>query len=483
MPIDTKHNQYIKRESDWMSIRDTVDGETAVKARRSTYLPIPPGMIAPSGGEVLHSGKRVGDERYTFYLSFAEFPELISSALNGFQGLIHTHEPVIQLPKDMEYLLTEASLCGDTLIELWEKMTREMLAAGRFILLSDVREIDDKVLIAPYVAENLINWKLQSKQEGGGPDLIVLREIREESKDDDKYVTKDVIYYRELMLQENGQYALQLWKQNNEEGKAIPTGKLKIPELFGKDFKNIPIVVANVHEIGFQYSSIPILPLVRRALAIYRKTADYNRSLYIKSDPQPWISGCLPEHAPQRIGGDTIWTFPNPQATAKYLDIDGKGLPLLRESIKDEYERFYQEGGRLLDTADRSAESGEALRRRQISQQVSLRSVAMNAGVAMQFTLRRMAVYLNQDPTKVRFEANLDFAEPNIDGQELLSIMQSKVLGAPLSDQSIHSRMKRGGLTTKTYEEERNSLQSEPTIVDGLPKAEPTEIEEGNDND
>lgn len=498
MPVSSFHELYIARQADWQRTRDSIQGESVIKARRNTYLPIPPGM-AISTNEVLENGKRTTNDRYSFYLTFAEFPELIAPAINGFQGIIHTNEPKVELPEKMQYLLEDATPEGEPLNVLWERITREILITGRVGLLCDVGN-DDLIRIATYTAENIINWNIAQRRQGAEPNFVVVREFTEEPRVDDPFLFDEMVLYRELRIR-NGEYQVKVWKARSQRVPVLTlSGNTNLttansntepevvedwqtPVLFGRSFSNIPIIVLNTEEVGFDFDSIPILPLVRRVLAIYRKSADYHRALYIKGDPQPVISGITQDQAPSKIGGDSIWCLPNPAAKATYLDIDGDGIPLMRQAINDEFERFYQEGGRLLDTADRSAESGEAIRRRQAANQVSLRSIAQNSGSAMQFALRKLAVILGADPEKVKFEADLNFAEPTIEGRDLLDIMAAKAQGAPYSQKSIHSRMRRGGLTQMTFEEETDQLSTESAGVDGLPEVKPNPEVEGTGNE
>ncbi len=499
MPIDTLHTEYVQRQEDWRTVRDSVQGQRVIKARRDTYLPVPPGMSA-AVHDFASNGKRNVTSRYDQYLAFGEFPELIAPAIDGFQGIIHTSNPNIELPTKLQYLLEEATPEGEPLDVLWERVTREILTTGRISLLCDISS-DDKIRMASYATENLINWRLKERQEGGDPEFTVVQEFKSVVDPADVFTEKDRVIYRELRLIE-GVYQVRVWEAeadfkhslslagNTNAGtktsnNATPTivENWMTPVLFGKPFEKIPIIVINTQKTGFEYGPVPVMALVRRTLSIYRRTADYNRALYIKGDPQIWMSGVTKEQAPTQIGGESIWTLPNPQAKVQYLDIDGQGIPLMKGAIDDDYERFYQEGGRLMDTSDRPAESGEAIRRRQASNQVSLRSIAQNAGESMQAALRKIAEFMGEDPTTVVFEADLDFAESTMEGRELLDLMSAKIQGAPLSQKSIHAKASRGGITEMTFEEELEQLSTEDAGVSGLPEVEVTGTETGGNGD
>lgn len=476
MPVNTAREEYEVRVPDWQACRDSMAGERAIKAEGATYLPVPPGMNN-EGQTYLQGGKKVADTRYSFYKSFAEFPEMIATVFDGFQGIIHGNDPHIELPEKLEYLMDKATVDGKTLLDLWHLMTGEVITTGRLTLLQDVDAATDEVYFATYTAETLINWRLAEEVIGKPPVMCVLHEMYSEPKEGDPFVIEHEDRYRELGLAphpETGElaYFTQVWaerERQNDAGKPELSWTViegpDFPSIMGVPFEDIPITVFNHSSVGFSYESIPLLPLVRRALSIYRLTADYKRALYIKCDPQIWIAGVTSEEAPTTIGGSAIWTFPNPQAKAHYLDIDGEGIPLLRDAINAEYERFYQEGGKLLDTAERGAESGEALRRRQVAQQVSLKDITMNLGFEFEKLLKALAVRLNADPDQVKFVPDVDFAEPNITGQDLMELMNAVQLGAPLSKQSIHSLQKKGGLTNMTYEQEMTLIANEGPIL------------------
>jgi hypothetical protein len=504
MPVDTLHTGYQERIPDFESIRDGLEGDRRVKAKKQRYLPAPPGM-ASAGNEVSATrGKRTTTAPYSFYLSFAEFPEIIEPALTGFQGIVHGRLPRVVLPPPMEYLLEDATTEGRALQILWMTITREILAGGRVGLLADVRE-DNRVRFAVYNVESIINWQARVESEGGGANFVVLIENRELRDDEsDPFDTRPRRFYKELRLM-NDVYQIRHWRDTGEfqqptivtgtsfQSIPIPTARVNMAgepavvlvdgnewnevELFGSTFNFIPFIPINALDIGFTYGAIPMLPLTRRAYSVYRLTADYRRALYQKADPQAWVTGVSDEEEiPTRIGGDTIWHFSNPEAKVGFLDIDGDGIPLMREAIQDELQRFDQEGGRLLSTTMRP-ESGDALKKRLLAHQVTLRNIVINAGTGFQQALRMVAVMLGVNPDLVTFEPDLDFAEPTMSSQTFLEFVQAKQIGGPLSLESIHSLARRGGLTEKTFEQETKQAEEETEAAEAFGVAKPEEPE------
>ena len=466
MPVNSHHQEYAARLDDWMRVRDAIEGESAVKAKTEAYLPRPPGMRG-NPRVLLEGGKRVANDRYDFYLGIAEFPEIIGPTLDGLQGLIHEKAMEVELPDQLGYLVIDATPDGETLQELWERITREVFSTGRLNLLHDIGE-DDIVRFCTYTAENMINWRLLSKREGAAALFVVLRELVD-AEGDDEFEVEQEVFYRELRLVD-GVYWVRRWSQKDREKLQIvitdetdEEGWL-VPSLFGRNLLSIPIDVINAKGEGFAYGPIPIMPMVRRAFSIYRKSADYNRSLYVKTDPQPVVYGVDEDELPDEIGGDSIWHFSNPDAKAELLDIDGLGIPLLRQAIEDEYQRFHEEGGRLRENDRGGAESGEALRRRESARHVTAKSLVINAGAQFEGAIKHLArtIGLSEDAIeKVKLKPNLDWAEPPIEPSEFDKLVDSKIKGAPLSWRTVHRQAHNRDLTDMTYEEEIDEIEKE----------------------
>jgi len=489
MGVDAQHEEYKARLPDWRRIRDALDGERVVKARRQEYLPPPPGMQSELGNELIGAtGKRTVSGPYDFYLSFAEFPEIVDPALTGFQGMIHSGTPVVELPDDLAYVQEDATPRGDNLFVLWQQVTREVLAGGRAGLLAEIGE-DDEVSLCPYSAESVVNWTERTQRDGGGASLVVLRECRTVQAQDakgnvDPFSTEERILWRELRII-GGVYQVRVWEDAGRPGPANvsttdPASKLRIvkdwvtPQFFGKPLDYIPFTCINALDIGYSYGAIPILPLVRRAFSIYRLTADYRRALYLKGDPQPYIAGVVKgsKDVPKRFGGEELWTFSNANAKVGFLDIDGQGIPLMRQAIADEYERFDQEGGRLLSTTQR-AESGDALARRMRAHQVTLRNVVINAAMGMEQALRVVAEVAQEDEESVSFKPSLNFSEPELTGSEALQWVQAKSGGFPISDRTLHDLAVRGGVTDKSFEDEVDEMDQEGAALSAIPRPQP----------
>lgn len=488
MPISTLHPLYKEQQARWKSCRDVIAGEYRVKeaGNLELYLPVPPAMLTDMGSL---------SKRYHFYATFAELPEITLPMSEGIQGLIHDKAPQFNLPGKLAYLEDSATLDGDSLLELWQLVTREVFYTGRISLLAEIRggrtPQGDQVCLCPYAAETLINWRLRKQIDGGAATLVVLEELQWQDDEEDSYKQESSYQWRELSLDENGRYRVRVWEEAEDQSEGTPKTVQQIVQQDGADtegwvyplrvgqaFDRIPLTVVNATDRGFQYGPVPVWPLAKRALSIFRLSADYRRALYTKADPTPYVFGVHADDVPREIGGATVWAFENPDGKAGFLDIDGDGIPLQRAEIELEYERFWAEAGHMLETSAKGVEAAEALRIRQNMKQVSVKTLVKNAADGMQEALRsvgRMLGLSDSEVESITFTPNLEFSETAMQPRELLELMQAKNQGARISHFTIHKHMMRRRMSDLSYEEEEAKLEEEgPTQDLGLAGREDT---------
>ncbi len=270
MPVSTTHPLYDQRVLDWELCRDAVEGQAAIFRRLLRYLPPPPGLVTNVGPAISQFlTKRYTGDRYTFYASFAEFPEIVAPTLNAIMGLIHEKMPKVELPAQLNYLLNRATPDGENLQELWERVTKEVIITGRWVGLGEI--VGDELLACTYPAESLINWRLNPKSAGGAPVMVVLRECNLVPGTNDPYTQTEQYSYRILTIDpETGTYQVQIAIESREGGGYIyeefEGGASEVyPELYGTQFDHIPIYPINALDVSFDYGPMPLLGMCRRA--------------------------------------------------------------------------------------------------------------------------------------------------------------------------------------------------------------------------
>lgn len=481
--VATQNKQYTAAVDNYTLQRHAVEGQSRIREEGTTYLMKPPALVDP-GNDPLSA-------KYNFYKSFAEFPELVSLALMGIQGLIHQASPLIELPSQLNYLLERATPDGKSLEDLWVDMTREIFLMGRGGLLPEV--YDNSVYLCQYNAESIINWHKIKSGSGNMASLVTLHEPVDEPVGEG-FAVNEVDYYRVLRLDDDGQYVEELYKS---EVKILSTGDKSLeselvdqypisPSRMGVNWDFIPFVPLNAINTEFDIGQIPLGPVAQKALDIYRKSATYHRTLYLKGDPPLIRTGFSKEEAEEAntVGGGVLWDAANPQATAGYVEPTGDSIPHQRTAILDDFAQAEQAIGRLIDDNKQGIESEGALRERRAAKSVTLVGVLNAAAEGFERALRNCTVVMGGNPDDVVFKPNLDFMAAELTADDVLKYAQGKNSGAPLSNRSIHEIFRKGGVTEMAFDDEMEEIADEdPTGLLTNRQEMPGDEDEGDEDE
>jgi hypothetical protein len=228
--------------------------------------------------------------------------------------------------------------------------------------------------------------------------------------------------------------------------------------------QNIPFIFVNTEDLVTDPDEPPLLGLSNLALAVYRGEADYRQGLFLQGQETLVVIGADElEGDDTRMGAGSRLDLPL-EGDAKYIGVSAAGLEEQRNAIENDKKQAAEQGSRLLDFSDGSDASGAALRIRVAAKTPTLISIALTGAAALQEALRIAAAWVGADPDEVKVEANLDFAEDELSGRDLLELMSAKAMGAPISLQSVHRLMRKKDVTTLSYEEELEEINDEEPL-------------------
>lgn len=145
-----------------------------------------------------------------------------------------------------------------------------------------------------------------------------------------------------------------------------------------------------------------------------------------------------------------------PGGDAKYIGVNSQGLAEERAALESDYRRAEEDSMKLIDK--QSAESNQALVTRKGSQAASLTQIAKTSAEAVEKMLKLIAVWMQLDPNEVVVTPFTDFGDVAITAKDVIDMKTAQTMGAPISDETIHERMREGGLTDKTFEQEIQAL-------------------------
>jgi hypothetical protein len=504
MALSAYHPRFGAMIPDWVMARDFTKGERAVKAKRTEYLPPTKGMILDGFREGPHgnvtgviyglpqdpnnpnyqvgttsaySTDNLGLESYNAYLLRANFPEYMSDALEIFMGMLHNKSPVIELPDQMEALRGSATELGEPLELLLQRINLEQLTTGRVGLLVDMPLKPDPVnplpFIALYVAEAIRNWD-NDEIGNNRSDLnfVVLNESSYKRQED--FIWKGVEKYRVLMLDAGGNYIAGAFEDDGGTPN-FDQSTMRSPSIRGRTLKNIPFFFVNSKDIAPDPDDPPLIGLARLCGSIYRGEADYRQNLFMQGQDTLVIIGERSKtinptdptaggEEPLRTGaGSRIELEPGSGVDAKYIGVQSQGLTEQRYALENDRKRAESRSGQLIDAAKGDKESGTALKTRVGAQTATLNQIAKTGALALELALKQIATWIGADPKKVKVQPNLEFADYQMSGQDLVNLMTAKrTMGAPLSLESVHRLMVQGNLTMLDYQTESAMLDTEP---------------------
>jgi len=467
------HPDYMAMKPLWELMGDAYAGETAIKKKRTVYLPAAPSMVLDgmAPGEL-------GAATYDVYLSRAVFPESTGEAVERYLGLLHDKPATVELPTAMEYLLERATPQGEGLLALLRRINETQLIDGRLGLLLDVTtdKASAPVLrIAMYGALAVINW--DTSEDGEGTDKVELVVLDESCPVREGFAWQPHDRYRVLRL-EGGQYVQALFDLTNSQD--YNDAALLPPLLRGAPCKEVPFVFVNSKDILAKPDKPPLAALARQCLTTYRGEADYRQNLFMqgqdtlviigaKAAPLTGVGMAVAQPSETRVGAGATLEL-DQEGDAKYIGVNSDGLSEQRESVVNDRRQCDTMAGTLMSPTAGKQESGDAMATRVGAQTASLTQVAKTGALALQTILRSAAVWMGLDPSTVTVTPNLEFAPNPMTTTSVKDLTAAKALGAPISNESIHANLVRGGFTQLSFDDEMKRIgEEEPLNIPPVP--------------
>ena len=464
MPVDTPSSDHADMLSKWTRARDAYDGEDAVKAKGTAYLP----TLAS------HASKPAA---YNAYLSRAMFYNSMRRTVDGLAGAIFQKAPEVEAPDLLDEHLLDVTLGGEHLEQFAYTVAREILTTGRYGVLVDMSEADaQRPYWVGYRAEDIISHR--SERIGGVLTLtrVVLREYAEEQVEDDPFVVDRIEQYRVLELIEN-KYTQQVWRMS-ASGDWVPWSEpggesLIVPLRRGEALDYIPfIVVGSTGSTPVRVENPPLDDLVAVLFSHYRNMADLEHGLHFTGVPQLVIMGAPgAEDGPLEFGSGVALML-DQGSDAKILQASGETLGALERVDERKRRLMATLGARLLEEQPRGAETATAVQMRHSGEHATLRSVAQSLEKALTVVLRWHGwwVGLESNPIEVdaELQLNKDYLHITMSSDELKAWVMALQSDA-VSYATFYAALERGEMTRPSVDAEGEQ--------DEIERGQPEEIE------
>lgn len=477
MSVDQRHPLFVQRVLQWEKMHDSHKGEDQIKAKGRTYLPATRGMEIDGLG----AGKP-GYNAFIRYRDRAVYHDFVRAAVEVCLGLMHRENATIEVPAALEPMLENMTVDGESAQTLLRKINEYQLIYGRLGLLLEAPDgvpVNEALpFAAVYDPRTIINWDDGRRDQGQQAlELVVLDESEWERES--RFIWDYEAKYRVLIRANQAETETQEDQSGVAEGTyGVATFRdgqtdfdaslLTFPEIGGNNLDFIPFVFINTNDLVTDPDDPPFLGLANLCLAIYRGEADLRQALHNQGQDTLVITGGKLDKDARIGAGAKIELKEN--GDAKFIGVNSDGLSEMREVLSQDKAAAGEMTQKLVDRDSGSAQSGEALRVRMGSKTATLSQIAQTGAEGLKAFLRMAAEWVGADPDEVVVEPNLDFADEELTGQNMLQMIQAHDQGFPISKQSLHRIAKKRDLTVLDFDEEMEiiSQEKEDAMSEGL---------------
>lgn len=464
-------------------IEDAIEGETAVKARREYYLPIPD----PTNLE------RENLLRYEDYLKRAVFYGVTGRTLMGLGGQVFMRPPVIELPEDLKVLEDDATGTGVPLTQQARKTLDFVLSYSRAGLFIDypvteglvTKAQKDEGYIRPtiytYHPKEIINWRVKERGAKDVLSLVVLFELY--TYDDDGFQEKKAEQYRVLRLDENDEYIQEVWREREaREFSNMRTDNssgfvtynwfkyqvFKPTDASGKPFNELPFTFVGTSNNDPDVENPNFYDLASLNISHYRNSADLEESCYTIGQPTPVVTGL-----------DDIWL--KDQLKGKILIGSRAGIPLpvggeatlmqaepngMIQAVMEHKERQMAAlGAKLVESPDVQKTAFETKVEASADGSV-LASSTRNVQLAFDFALKFCQKFLGSEGIEFKFELNTDFDIARMTPEEQQQAISSWEKGALGFSEMRNVLRKAGTATMKDEDVQAEALKAKEQAIE-----------------
>lgn len=426
MPINSTHPQYCVKKT--TVCKDAYNGDVL------DYVPKLKGQTS---------------SEYDDYRSRGVYYNATKKTVEGMIGAI-LRKP-FQTDMDDVYICEEISLQ-----EFIAGQIREMCLSGRTGILVDWNEGMDSPSLIPYAHSNIINWRADYS-------LIVLSEMIYEEDPKDPYELVEVTQYRELYLDENGFYAVRIWRSGNN--KTFTVVDQFEPTIRGERLAFIPFVCGNPFDTTMTPHDPVVLNMAQLNISHFKSVVDVEHGTHFTALPTPVIMGDFAQDVGGEvsIGSTTPWHLEE-GSSATFLEFNGTGLAAIEKRIESKEEQMASIGSKLL--SDRAGvEAAESLRIRSAAESATMVNIVNSIESQVRQALSIYAMW-DGESEEVEFEMSRDFTGSKLTAQEMTALMQLYLNGT-ISQETFLENLYEGEIT-QDVEAEMTRLGTNPTENSGI---------------
>lgn len=465
MPVNTVRKELAATLPAYKMVRDSVKGQEAVKAGGKSYLPQP--NATDTSAE--------NNARYAAYLQRAVFYGVTGRTLRGLLGQVFMKPPVVELPSQMEMLITDASGDGVTIEQLSKRSLADVLSFGRSGLFVDYPAVDGSASVADlesgnirptikrYAPANIINWRTISRGARQVLSLVVLQELY--TTYDDGFELTEAFQYRVLKLDVDGFYTVEVWRTG--QAGMVPDSWYRPTDASGALLSEIPFTFIGSENNDSDVDYAPLYDLAALNIAHYCNSADYEEACFIVGQPTLFAAGLTQQWVDDVLKGTVALgsraCIPLPAGgTAGILQVSPNTMAY--EAMEHKERQMVAIGAKLVEQKEVQRTATEASME-SASQNSILASCAGNVSDAFKRALIFCAAFVGVDDSQITFELSKDYDISRMSATERAQVMSEWMAGG-LTWGEMRNALKRAG---DAYEDDDKAKQAiEAETVNGV---------------
>lgn len=477
--VSSLHPDYSRMMVKWQRCRDVMAGQDAVHAGGEKYLP------------------KLTDQSTTAYDAYnlrAPFYNASWRTVTGLNGMLFRKPPVVKAVDSVLALFEDVTMSGVPLQMFAQTVSEEALKIGRVGVLvdyppapaegltkADATAMNLRPTLAMYQAESIINWRTRTIGNKHVLAMVVLCEQQELQVDEFKVGYAKKYRVLDLFEQKNEKtglveitYRVRIFSINAQGADVLESAS--IPLMDNKPLTFIPFVFLGTDDVTAEVDDPPLIDLVDTNLSHYRTAADYEHGCHFTGLPTAVVSGweapapAVPGGPVEKlyIGSATAWTFPNPLATAKYLEFTGQGLSSLKENLERKEQQMAVLGARMLEALKKGVESAQTASIHRVGEQSMLASVAQTISLGLTRALGWFSQWAGNADGEASIDLNRDFFPVPMTDAMLKALIAGWQSGA-YSYETLFDNLKQGEVIAQDadFEDEQAKIANDPPVLNG----------------
>jgi len=458
--VDFTHPAYDAAFPKWEVCRDNV--ELKVESKGGLYLPRP----------ATHKNDQKGNAKFANYHKRAVYYPYTKHTHDNLAALIHSRPPQVDLPQQVEEVADNINGAGLTLEGLTALLSSEALTTGRAGILVDFQGLDGggeltraefsamglAPRLMPQMAEQIINWKANSKDPSKLDLLVLAEKIFEDT--DNLFTVEAVEQWRVYERTDSGVFVT-VWRrdENNKQEFVVYTEPRAVNSASGA-MMEIPFVWIGSENNDAEPDMPPLLGIAKLNIAHYRNSADYEQSVFLTASPTPVFTGLEKQWADSLGNQNIALGSENPVALPKgatfgLLQAASGGMQ--KEAMQGKQDSMVALGAKIVQPSAqvKTATQTNIDNRNSTS---TLSKIARNVSDAIEKALTIALSFVETAELGVMYQLEDDFTALNTDPQMLAQVAALE-LGGQITDEEARDFYKRAGVATLDIEDARDMLE------------------------